>query len=1121
MARLGQLIKKLEIGTDTAVDFLKSNGCEIENNLNAKLDARQEELLINKFASEEVKAELVGKKQKKESNASANTADSKGVVKQHTLNVLGKIDLDALNKPASKKTVAPVANDLNDDKHDASANSAAENTKPTVVPEEEKPVEKPVVKPVEKPVEETVVVNSDLNPSVKEDSKSEKVSDPILESKPEVKTISNSEERKDPEPEMKNNNETKIEHTDTVTDKSSAASSAPVAVDSKPMINNEESKNADDNVSPKKMNTTDSENSLKKHDDSTDNDGGKEIGKTVKSHDAGKENNNEKEPENVHSEPVADKKQNEDEIFKTDSHLNAISLPKVVGKIDLDKINTNTRPVKSDKKSQDDSRFDKGKNKKKDRQNKVKAEGGEKANKQNAAEQKPNAPLDSSAANPKKDKKQKRRRINEQPVDVEAVIKGQNNQNNQNKQNAQNNANSQNDQNSKKDFKNSKSKGKGDNFYNESRDGKNSKKNKQKYSHSYSPTEEEVNDRIQKTYAELQDRNKSTKKGAQYRKEKREAIAQRQMNEAAQEVAQSKVLKLTEFVTVNELATMMNKPVNEVIQTCFNAGLFVAINQRLDAEVINLVAEEFGFTTEFVSADVVNAIHEEQDKEEDLVPRPPIVTVMGHVDHGKTSLLDYIRKSNVIAGEAGGITQHIGAYNVQLDDGRRITFLDTPGHEAFTAMRARGAKVTDIVIIIVAADDDVMPQTVEAINHASAAGVPIVFAINKIDKPAANPDKVKESLAAMNYLVEDWGGKYQSQDISAKSGIGVEELLEKVLIEAELLDLKANPNRRATGSVIESSLDKGRGYVATVLVSNGTLRIGDVMLAGTNYGRVKAMFNERNQRVKEAGPSEPVIVLGLNGAPQAGDNFNIFAEDHEAREIAAKREQLAREQGIRTSKHTTLDEIGRRIALGNFQELNIIVKGDVDGSIEALSDSFLKLSTEEIQVNVIHKAVGQISESDVMLATASNAIIVGFQVRPSLAARKLAEKEGIEIRLYSIIYDAIEELKSAMEGMLAPDIKEEVTATLEIRETFKISKVGTIAGCKVTEGKIKRTNKIRLIRDGIVIYTGELASLKRMKDDVKEVASGYECGLNIANYNDIKIGDIIEAFEEVEVKKSL
>ena len=824
--------------------------------------------------------------------------------------------------------------------------------------------------------------------------------------------------------------------------------------------------------------------------------------------------NKNKENQSVEVENnVTTTKVDTEEIFKTDSHKNSIMSPKVVGKIDLDKINTNTRPVKSDKKSQDENRSDKGKNKKKDKQNRQKAEFNDKNPKQNNAEQKSN-PTTDSASNAKKDKKQKRRRINEQPVDVEAVIKGQNNQNNQN---------------NTKPGKNSKGKNKSEAFADDSRggrdnrdgrEGKNSKKNKQKYTHAL-PSDDEVNSRIQKTYAELHDRNKSTKKGAQYRKEKREAIAQRQLDEAMQEQAQSKILKLTEFVTVNELATMMNKPVNEVIQTCFNAGLFVAINQRLDAEVINLVADEFGFSTEFVSADVVNAIQEEKDKEEDLVPRPPIVTVMGHVDHGKTSLLDYIRKSNVIAGEAGGITQHIGAYNVQLEDGRHITFLDTPGHEAFTAMRARGAKVTDIVIIIVAADDDVMPQTVEAINHASAAGVPIVFAINKIDKPAANPEKVKESLAAMNYLVEDWGGKYQSQDISAKKGIGVEELLEKVLIEAELLDLKANPNRRATGSVIESSLDKGRGYVATVLVSNGTLHIGDVMLAGTNYGRIKAMFNERGQRVKEAGPSEPVIVLGLNGAPQAGDNFNVFSEDHEAREIASKREQLAREQGIRTSKHTTLDEIGRRIALGNFQELNIIVKGDVDGSIEALSDSFLKLSTEEIQVNVIHKAVGQISESDVMLATASNAIIVGFQVRPSLAARKLAEKEGIEIRLYSIIYDAIEELKAAMEGMLAPDIKEEITATLEIRETFKITKVGTIAGCKVTEGKIKRTNKIRLIRDGIVIYTGELASLKRMKDDVKEVPSGYECGLNIANYNDIKIGDIIESFEEVEVKKSL
>ena len=584
---------------------------------------------------------------------------------------------------------------------------------------------------------------------------------------------------------------------------------------------------------------------------------------------------------------------------------------------------------------------------------------------------------------------------------------------------------------------------------------------------------------------------------------------------------ESRILKLTEFVTANDLASLMNVPVNNVIATCMSLGIMVSINQRLDAETINIVAEEFGFQTEYVSAEVAEAMEEEVDSEEDLTQRPPIVTVMGHVDHGKTSLLDYIRNANVIAGEAGGITQHIGAYNVVLDDGRRITFLDTPGHEAFTAMRARGAKVTDIAIIIVAADDNVMPQTVEAINHASAAGVPIVFAINKIDKPNANPDKIKEELANMNYLVEDWGGKYQSQDISAKKGTGVKELMEKVLLEAEMLDLKANPNRRATGSIIESALDKGRGYVATVLVENGTLHTGDVVLAGTHFGRVKAMFNERNARIKEAGPSAPVLILGLNGAPTAGDQFKVLGSDQEAREIATKREQLQREQGLRTHKLLTLDDIGRRIAIGNFQELNIIVKGDVDGSIEALSDSLIKLSTQEIQVNVLHKAVGQISESDITLAAASNAIIVGFQVRPSIAARKLAEKEGVDIRLYSIIYDAIEEVKAAMEGMLSPEIKEEVTATVEVRETFHISKVGTVAGGIVKEGKIKRTNKVRLIRDGIVIYTGELGSLKRFKDDVKEVATGYECGLNLANYNDIKVGDLIEAYEEVEVKKTL
>ncbi len=633
--------------------------------------------------------------------------------------------------------------------------------------------------------------------------------------------------------------------------------------------------------------------------------------------------------------------------------------------------------------------------------------------------------------------------------------------------------------------------------------------------------EEEVQKQIKETLARLASGNKKGK-GAKYRRDKRDTVSARQHEQAQRERDEESVLKLTEFVTASELAVMMDVTVNQVIATCMSIGIMVSINQRLDAETINIVAEEFGFTTEFVSADVIEAIGEEEpDAEEDLLPRAPIVTVMGHVDHGKTSLLDYIRKTNVIAGEAGGITQHIGAYNVKLENGQRITFLDTPGHEAFTAMRARGAKVTDIAIIIVAADDNVMPQTIEAINHASAANVSMIFAINKVDKPGANPEKIKETLAQMNYLVEDWGGKYQSQDVSAKQGLGISELLEKVLLEAEMLDLKANPNKRAVGSVIESSLDKGKGYVSTILVQNGTLKVGDVVLAGVSYGKVKAMFNERSQRITEVKPGEPALILGLNGAPQAGDNFNVMTSEHEAREIANKREQLQREQSIRTKKHFTLDELGRRIALGDFKELNIIVKGDVDGSVEALSDSLLKLSTENIQVNVIHKAVGAISDSDILLAAASNAIICGFQVRPTTSARKMADKEEIDVRLYSIIYDAIEEIRSAMEGMLSPEIKEEITATVEIREVFKITKVGTVAGCLVREGKIKRNNKIRIIRDGIVVYTGELDSLKRFKDDVKEVGTNYECGLNIKGYNDIRVGDMIESFEETEVKKTL
>jgi translation initiation factor IF-2 len=618
--------------------------------------------------------------------------------------------------------------------------------------------------------------------------------------------------------------------------------------------------------------------------------------------------------------------------------------------------------------------------------------------------------------------------------------------------------------------------------------------------------------------------NKKGNFGAKHRKEKRELASQRMQEEMEMQELEQKVLKVTEFVTVNDLATLMNNtPVTKVIGACMSLGMMVSINQRLDAETLVLVAEEFGYEVEFVTANLTEAIEqgEAEDTEDDLVGRPPVITVMGHVDHGKTSLLDHIRNANVIAGEAGGITQHIGAYNVKLPDGQRITFLDTPGHEAFTAMRARGAKMTDVAIIIVAADDCIMPQTVEAINHAQAAGVPMIFAINKIDKPGANPDKIREQLSNMNILVEDWGGKYQCQEISAKKGINVDLLLEKVLLEAEMLDLKANPNRRATGAIIESSLDKGRGYLATILVQNGTLKVGDVMLSGCYTGRVKAMFNERGQKVEVAGPSTPVSVLGLNGAPTAGETFNVMADEKEAKDIANKREQLIRIQGIKTQKHMTLEEIGRRIAIGNFKELNVIVKGDVDGSVEALSDSIIKLSTEEVRVNVIHKAVGAISESDILLAAASDAIIIGFQVRPMPSARKLAEKEEIEIRLYSVIYDCINELKSGIEGMLEPEQKEVVTATAEVQETFKISKVGTIAGCIVREGKLQRTAKVRVIRDGIVVYTGELGSLKRFKDDVKEVHMGMDCGLNIQGYNDIKVGDVVEAYTIEEIKRKL
>ena len=763
---------------------------------------------------------------------------------------------------------------------------------------------------------------------------------------------------------------------------------------------------------------------------------------------------------------VKDSDKEEDNVIRLSKELKTNI--NVIGKIDLSTINQQTRPKKKSKEERKKEREQRNKSFVKPQDNQSKSQGGHFSNQED-------------------EKKKKRKRIQKERIDIAEYKSGED---------------------------------KSRNNHGGENGGGNKKKGFKKNPIKPEVNDEEVQRQIKETLARLTNKGQKTK-ASKHRRDKREQQSQKMREQEEMERLEQNRLKITEFVTVSELATMMNVSVAQVISTCMSFGLMVSINQRLDAETINIVAEEFGFETEYISVDVAEAIHEEEDSEEELLPRPPIVTVMGHVDHGKTSLLDYIRNTNVIAGEAGGITQHIGAYNVTLSDGQQITFLDTPGHEAFTAMRARGAKVTDIAIIIVAADDDVMPQTVEAINHASVAGVPIVFAINKIDKPTANPDKIKEALANMNYLVEEWGGKYQSQDIAAKKGTGVAELMEKVLLEAEMLDLKANPNRRASGTIIESQLDKGRGYVSTVLVSNGTLKVGDVVVAGIHHGRIKAMFNERGQRIKEARPAEPALILGLNGAPQSGDNFNVLESEQEAREIANKREQLLREHNARTSTHVTLEEIARRRALGNFQEMNIIVKGDVDGSVEALSDSLLKLSTEQFQVNVIHKAVGQISESAVMLAAASDAIIVGFQVRPSQSARKIAESEDIDIRLYSIIYDAIEEIKSAMEGMLSPELKEEIVGSAEVQEVFKITKVGTVAGCLVRDGKIKRNNKIRLIRDGIVVYSGELASLKRFKDDVKDVATGYECGLNINNYNDIRVGDVIESYEEVEVKRSL
>jgi translation initiation factor IF-2 len=1003
--RLNKVVKDLNVGLSTAVEFLKKKGHTVEENPNFKISDEQYAVLIKEFSTDkdlklkseretqlrlekdkaqtitaegyepafqkakaEVKPEI---KAEPKPEPKAETQEIKTVVAEDLrphLTTVGKIDLDSIDKGTPAPTPAP-------------AQIQTPAPAPKAEEPEQKPVEEPAIVPATpQPVEEPTPVEVEV----------EEKTEPV---------VAVAAEKSEPEPVSEKT--AKAEQIEEVPEP--AAEIVDIKTESVVI------------------------------------------------------------PEPAIEEQPAPKK--ETEIFQLRTPVIEQNI-RVVDKIDLSALNQQTRPKKKSKEE-----------KRKERE--------EKERQQHPAGSTPPANQPNQAGQTDNDKKkEKRKRIHKEKVDISK-----------------------------------------NNFQPQGGPGHNKPDNNKKPGFIKRPFKAEVNEEdVQKQIKETLARLTEKKiKGSKYRKEKRDTISARQQELEELERSNEKILKITEFVTVAELATMMNVPVTKVIGTCMSVGVMVSINQRLDAETINIVADEFGYKTEYVSSEVINAIaqEEEVESEEDRLPRPPIVTVMGHVDHGKTSLLDYIRKTNVIAGEAGGITQHIGAYHVKLENGRKITFLDTPGHEAFTAMRARGAAVTDIAIIIVAADDSVMPQTIEAINHASAANVPIVFAINKIDKPGANPEKIKEALANMNYLVEDWGGKYQSQEISAKKGAGIPELLEKVLLEADLLDLKANPHKRAAGSTIESSLDKGRGYVATILVQDGTLNIGDVVLAGTHFGRVKAMFNERNQRVAKAGPSEPVLILGLNGAPQAGDNFNVMPNEQEARDIANKRQQLQREQGLRTSRHITLDEIGRRIAIGNFQELNVIVKGDVDGSIEALSDSLIKLSTEQIQVNVIHKAVGQISESDIMLAAASNAIIIGFQVRPSLAARKLAEKEEIDIRLYSIIYNAIGEIKSAMEGMLSPEIKEEVVSTLEVREVFKITKVGSVAGCMVKEGKIKRATKIRLIRDGIVIYTGELGSLKRFKDDVKEVSNGYECGLNISNYNDLKVGDIIEGYEEVEVKQTL
>ena len=1091
--RLIKVSKNLNVGINSLVEFLHKKGIEVEANPNVKIEDEHYNILVTEFGKDKsIKLEALETREKlhrrddkretvaikgyglPEDQAPKKSADKETIETEipqelkPQLNVVGSIDLDKLNKKRSP-SVKSKPELVNKKKEEVV--TEAEATEAEIKTPEEPKIEIPETNiKIESEVESEVVQMSEKELKVEDTPKTDNditpdveksittEAEPILEPEPFVEEVTKEDTIAETKPEVK----AKDEKEDIKEIKEGVTEEKESEIKEEIILElPKESPKTEE-----KIETKEKEVEPIKEEPATKEEATTQIDDTKTVESGSEEDKTEESAEKPDSSRT-------EKVFRLNKNKLESNIV-VKGSIDLSAINDRTRPPRKSRAQRKKERLDreqKSLDGKKLKDEKIKL-----LKKETIDEQKKHAQATDTTED---SKKKKRKRIRSGKVNIDKPAS-----------------------------------------FNQSAATKSDRKSTLRKPIKAEVKEEDVQKQIKETLARLTEK-RSKKGGAKYRREKREASATRQREEIKQQEKESRTLQLTEFVTANDLANMMDVTVTDVISTCMSLGVMVAINQRLDAEIINLVAEEYGFKTEYVSADLIEAIAEEIDNPEDLIPRSPIVTVMGHVDHGKTSLLDSIRSTNVIGGEAGGITQHIGAYNVELPSGRKITFLDTPGHEAFTAMRARGAKVTDVAIIIIAADDNVMPQTVEAINHAGAAGVPIVFAINKVDKQGANPEKIKEKLAEMNYLVEDWGGKYQSQEISAKKGEGIRELLEKVLLEADLLELKANPNRNASGSVIESELDKGRGYISTILVENGTLKQGDIVIAGAYYGKVKAMFNERNQRIEEAGPSEPVLILGLNGAPQAGDTFNVMETEQEARSIANRREQLQREQSMRTQKMLTLDDIGRRIAVGNFQQLNIIVKGDVDGSVEALSDSLIRLSTEEIQVNVIHKAVGPISESDITLAAASEAIIIGFQVRPSLGARKDAEKEGVDIRLYSIIYDAIEEVTAAMEGMLSPDIKEEITGNVEVLDVFKVSKVGTVAGCMVRDGKIKRSSKIRLIRDGIVIFTGVLDSLKRFKDDTKEVSSGYECGITIHNFNDIKVGDIIESYEEIEVKKTL